>query len=357
MEGLRILGQSRLDQTPLHFHEPTLPFRAISINSDAAGSQKRYREFAILPHMFSADALGNSTESSANLLLLNIRRNKYDALTISPTCFYDIFTTFNLEPYILSLMANMCYGFHHFPPYDAVGKVKTHSFHLGTILFMLVWSFDPRTLATRAILLPRRDNGLHDGDVAYAQFASLLRSCAENVVSPLFLSFVANLQIHQWLDDYVCTVLKIICDIEARTGYGGWKSSTKHRLSIHEITEISKTIAHRLGTLANLGRHHGIATSLETYLENFESYPCQIEISSIVHQQQHDRVKEKYRSMLPILRRKPASIISYIQYLQERVRSQALVVRAYCTFRCIWDFDLSRPAEQSSHARRRSRQY
>ena len=84
------------------------------------------------------------------------------------------------------------------------------SFFLGTVLYVLIWSFNPRSLKTRAMLLTRRSSGLHNGEETFRQFRNILQSYKNYLYTPGLLAFVASAHIIQFVDEYILVELRLM---------------------------------------------------------------------------------------------------------------------------------------------------
>jgi hypothetical protein len=276
-----------------------------------------------LSEPFDADFGGESPE--ATLKLVRIPRGDNGDINISKRIFLEIFTSFSIDPYIQYFLARNCYGFHSVKSVDPSTDDPTYSYFIGTVLYVLIWSFKPKNMETRAILLPRRSNGLGDGDGAFRDFDNILDLYKCHIYTPCLLSFIASIHIIQFVDEYISLELQQIRDIEAHTGHGAWKPTMpRGRLPIDEITKCSQEIGACLVDLANQTRHERIAASLLAY-SNDKTIDWQRSMP--------DACLSKYNSSTTVLnsialtlQNQVNSGISYIEYLQERAKSQSSVV-------------------------------
>jgi hypothetical protein len=235
----------------------------------------------------------------------------------------ELIESLDVDLYILHLIVHNSYGFHRFPATDAPvnGTKGISSFFLSTILYMLVWSFNPATTSTKALLMIRKTDGL-DTEVVRSQFDLLLEMYDSHIYSPGCLSLVAGTQLVHFLDKYITFQLEAIWSVESRTGYGQMsENNNKTLLTMDDVTTHSKEMGMSLGVLANLNRHLSIAR--ETFAHVSKTFELK--------QDEDTSMAGKKKDVMNVARILETQITwneKYVEYLLERAKSQMVIVRS-----------------------------
>ena len=151
---------------------------------------------------------------------VRIPRADNQILSVSAKDFKDLTELFNLEPLAVYLLARNSYGFRHLPPSGK--KAGVHTFFVGTVSHMLIWSFDSQTLRTGAILMPRFSSHYGGAQVTWELVTNLLKCHERRIFSPGLLVFVSAVFFLIVGDRHTIRQQKTIRDIEVQTGYGAW---------------------------------------------------------------------------------------------------------------------------------------
>lgn len=111
---------------------------------------------------FFQEGSGRATEDSpANLRLITISSqvdelsNWSPNLWIAKDVFLELVDLMGIHHGALWLLLHQYDGFHHFAPST---QFNTKTYYIGLSRYALVWTFNLSTLATRAIIIIRRDN-------------------------------------------------------------------------------------------------------------------------------------------------------------------------------------------------------
>jgi len=327
MEGLRQLARSSfIGQT---FSPPDSDFELINIvtfpSSPTSNTLLRMERDELERAIDNSNPSGGGAD--ATLQLVNVRRQDNETLLCSPNMFLHIFKIFGLEPYILYMIRSNCYGFHQFPANKSSVEDSSYSFFLGTVLYSLIWSFNPKTRATRAILMPRRSNGLKNGEAAFRDFRVILQTYQDHIRSPCLPAFVACIHIIHFVDEYIAVELQDIRQMEINTGHGPWNNPLVSKAGFEptKLTSWSGQVGAWLVNLANQLRHEDIAASLTAFILSRQKHTWCQDIQAS-HLARHDESMETFLSVIPVLQNQVANGKSYVNYLQERARSQSTVV-------------------------------
>jgi hypothetical protein len=260
-------------------------------------------------------------DAEAYLELLKIPIDDHEVLQIAKQDFLNIIACYNIHPYIRQLLQNNSYGFHQYPAQQG----NSSTFYIGTLLYILIWSFDAATMTTAAILLPRESNGFTNGAAAFDEFQTILRIHKSHLYSPYLLAFIAGMHITRWLDNWTYHHLRGIRNAEQATGHGPYGWAGKISLDVDAITRCSRHIGEILVNLANQLRHEDIMDSLIASISDDDSYKNSCR-TQILFPKLYDEGMQTFRSVKSALQRQMMSRRSTVTYLQERARSQSTVV-------------------------------
>ncbi|KAN0115485.1 hypothetical protein V8E51_005029 [Hyaloscypha variabilis] len=329
MEGLQELAKEMFEKEQ-QFRQVSSPIDLINIS--ASPSEDMSYGVVEVHNRYLVSAL----DGEATLKVVRILREDNEILNISRDLFMEIFQLFEIEAYILYLISRNSYGFHRFEATKSSSNDSLSSFFLGTVLYVLIWSFNPRSLKTRAMLLTRRSSGLHNDKETFRQFQNILRFYKNYVYTPGLLAFVAGAHIIQFVDEYILLELRLIRSIEAGTGHGTWRSElprvhghvvrdelTRKSDDITLITRSSGMVGGCLVDLANNARHAEIASSLLAFLlEKIDSS----HLAQDFDRRNYDASAKALQLLVPTLQGQIKSAKSYIRYLQEQARNQSSVL-------------------------------
>jgi hypothetical protein len=262
--------------------------------------------------------------STPDLKLVQIWIGNPIPIGLQNQLFSHIFESFHLNPYILHLMMTNSYGFHQFPDVKNGG---TSCFYLGTIMYMLAWSFNSNTRESRAILLIRKDNGfLYKEDIS-AYFFRILTAFSGHMRSSKFLGLTALTQLVHFLDRYIYHCLYTIKEIEESTGYGD-VVPRESVLTLDKITLLSKKTGRYLAVVANIRRHLHFANDL---IAHIKSKSDQRATGLAGAPETPDQLEDSMMEAASVLERSISSNEAYVNYLFERAKSQMTVLQGLIT--------------------------
>jgi hypothetical protein len=155
MEGLQELAKEMFEKEQ-QFRQVSSPIDLINISA----SPSEDMSYGVVE--VHNRNLVSALDGEATLKVVRILREDNEILNISRDLFMEIFQLFEIEAYILYLISRNSYGFHRFGATKSSSNDSLSSFFLGIVLYVLIWSFNPRSLKTRAMLLTRRSSGLHN---------------------------------------------------------------------------------------------------------------------------------------------------------------------------------------------------
>jgi hypothetical protein len=250
-----------------------------------------------------------------------------ETIGMSKESFQRVFRAFSLDPYVLGLISQNWYGLYESP--------TAHNGHrcifIGTVIYVLTFSFNPTTTNTSAICLIRTNNGYDRGLEAVDELGNLLRTYALNVYSPAFLVVIALTHIVQFFDKHIYQILLDIHGTEHITCHGPYAAGSG-KASLEQLTNISKKLGKLTVALSNVVRHQAIAASMvkfvEKYIDGLERHHGILE----EHQANIQRCKDEFSVIVEALKQRIEGTAGTVKYLQERTQSQSSVVRAHSCY-------------------------
>ncbi|KAI1333420.1 hypothetical protein F5Y16DRAFT_13477 [Xylariaceae sp. FL0255] len=330
METLRQLAdipQERFKPRPHNPHHPHVityvHTRIFSTAQPPEFSQLGADEVTLMSKLVSLEQrVANNSTIAASLTLVSMGRDQNENILVSRMLFTSVFRQFGIDARFLQLIKTNRYGLHY--DWDAEGERV--SYYVGTALYSLMWTFDRKTRTTKAILLSR--------DVISSKelgsLAKLLKLESRRLYSPFLLAWVSLVHLSNWMDSSTYHALTRIRHLEELTGYGPYgQRKAAGEVPIDDLTQASKDVGWVQVNLANQIRHVTIGTAIATHFSTrapkITDYatgpfvtPCQQEL-------------EAFNETIPSLQRSLNDSSAYVDYLQERVRSQNTVVYALMT--------------------------
>ncbi|KAK5653742.1 hypothetical protein OQA88_7898 [Cercophora sp. LCS_1] len=320
MDGLRDLATSSFQlynkfRDPIPKTEDESKIQVFRISSSANENPEISNTFVpedSLPTPTRYDDPTPGKHPRATLQMTIITRGHDEVIGMSKPNFLRLFDSYNLDPFTLNYISQNFYGFHSsLTPHNGAYSVL-----IGTVPFTIVFSFNPTTLATSAILLARVYNGLTSGKQVVQEFTRILQQYAERVDTPAILALVALVHLGQWQDGVLYKSLQMIRSAEDVSGYGP-SGRASERVDIDDLLGVQWRIGEIVLGLANVDRHHDIAQSLFGYLE------------SQVMRGGGDQVvgsNEGLADVVNVLRQQFSGANSTAKYLRERTECHSAVV-------------------------------
>jgi len=266
-------------------------------------------------------------QANAMLDLVIIPRDDAEMIKMSKSNFLRVYDSFNIDPYTLNYISDNWYGF--YSPSAMYNGVYT--FFIGTVLYVLAFSFNPGTMTTSAILLPRTSNGFGTGSSATKEFEAILSQYIDRIYSPVILVFVAFIHLQQWLDKSIYVQLTTLRGVEYESGYGPYggksKGLTSKGVKLDTLTQLSSKVGSMLVTLANTTRHQEIAASLAEFLGNSASPAASTYDIAEGLREMCNRSQAGFEHVLACIKQQLKGGSSTTKYLQDRTQSQSSVVR------------------------------
>ncbi|KAI0523762.1 hypothetical protein F5B22DRAFT_415567 [Xylaria bambusicola] len=258
-----------------------------------------------------------SEDATASLMLVTLNRDRDEKIILSKSTFMEIYQRFGIDQRFLQHISTNRYGLH----YDWNGQVL--SYYVGTALYILMWSFDRRTRATRAILLSR--DFISTGELG--SLRQLLQLEIRRMHSPFLLAWVSLVHLSNWMDSSTYYLLTTIRQLEELTGYGPYgMHTTKSEIPIDQLTQASKNVGYVQVNLANQLRHVTIGQAIASHISSRKPKLADYAIEPFIGD--CEREIDEFHMTTNTLKRSLNDSAAYVYYLQERVKSQNTVVYA-----------------------------
>lgn len=262
----------------------------------------------------------SSKRQPSTFRLIAVPRSHDKSLLISKEGFWRLFKSMDLDMWVLHSVARKYFGFNF---YRAPNGCTTC--FVGTVFYALVWTFDPSSRSTNVIALVRQSNGLKGGNAIYAELAAMLQDYASFIDNPYLPVVIAAIHIVRFLDQSLGVGFDVIREVEAKTGHGAWFDPHGSKMSIDDITVWSRTTGAIRVDTSNHFRHVEIANALLSAISN-----DLCDMRSCMRGNGHENYessKAELQAVADIVQRQVDSCKATARYLQERVKSQADVVR------------------------------
>ncbi|KAI0200189.1 hypothetical protein F4808DRAFT_429969 [Astrocystis sublimbata] len=262
----------------------------------------------------------SNQDVTASLTLVSMNRDRDENISITKGAFMALYKRFGIDLRFLQHVRTNRYGLH----YDWEGT--RCSYYVGTALYILMWSFDRSTRATKAILLSRDFISAEE----LGSLRRLLQLEIKRLHSPFLLAWVSLVHLSNWMDASTYHLLTSIRQLEELTGYGPYgRKNTNNQVPIDRLTQASKDIGHVQVNLANQQRHVTIGSAIAGHIATRGAKLTDYAVGVYVPKCREEL--EEFNATIPSLQRSLNDSNAYVDYLQERVRSQNTVVYALMT--------------------------
>ncbi|KAM3431697.1 hypothetical protein MY4824_007007 [Beauveria thailandica] len=226
--------------------KPQLLTIKAAIGEDSSFLLREIDDEYILKHLNLPDD-GQAPGASLSLIVVPYNTQNW-SFEISKTTFLRIFQLCALDPAALDLIRFPAWGMHVFrQSADAV------TYYLGSVLSIICWSFDPKTVTTRGIMIPRSTFDTGHARDTLARFARLLSLQKDHIYTPHTLTFTQLVDLVSTIQELMSSDLTKLAQIERMTGHGLWtrslEGSAEESDPAHELPwlkEASKIIGNKL---------------------------------------------------------------------------------------------------------------
>lgn len=331
MDEFTELAREDFEKKQAFRHVPSgFIYQTISISASTTAPATCHQgdvELQQLAPFFKEGSQRATVDCPANLRLIAIR-SKVDELSnwlpklwITKDIFLELVDLMGIHHGALWLLLHQYDGFHHFAPST---QFNTKTYYIGLSRYALVWTFNLSTLATRAIIIVRRQ--IPD-DLLKDVTKGILQRYREYIHSPILLGYVCSLSLGRHFDvELESEQLSRLRSIEHFTGYGPDQSKIKGRIDIDFLTTSLQWIGEILNHVANKERHVRMLYSvLETVAAGVSD---ELSIVPIHSSNKVQESTDKLIAALPPMRSRMDATQEYLKYMKERsARLSAVVSR------------------------------
>lgn len=333
METLGRLGHAYIFDHQFSAPQPGFLYDTVRLTTDSDTSVRcrSQRMTADRLPAFISEALPLSA-----LSLVAIRRHQKECL-ISRDGFLDVFEACGLGGWTLHLEAHRYHGFHYHT--DEKGRTTCY---MGTVLYTLMWC----TVASETqadcdsvrVLVVTRDSSSHGrrGRETLEELVATLQDTTSNISQRSWMPFAVALDMVKWLEICLQRDLDRTRETESNTGHGilrrGRGGYTSRSLA--SIEQWSKEVSATLIKSADHYRHAESVAALLLFIQETSGLPGSF-----------SRPMDDMATAVSVLQRHISSLKTTLQYIQDRLKSQATVVsNEWLFFFFFFSFSLSRAA-------------
>ena len=246
-----------------------------------------------------------------------------DGILMSKDCFLTLVDQFDIDPCVFHYIQLDLHGLHIFPNGNG-----TYTFLVAVTWYELIWSFNPQTLETKAILIlwpsPARTY-----NESLTDFLELLTPQSNLFYTPLALAFAALADVTRSADRLGFCIWLSIYKVQRMTGHGTGSYDGADEGEHHQIDglmKISKTIGQTLSNIARHLRHMDLADELVAVIEDYSVWRDRF---SKVRPNQlgcFDQAISDISAAMQTLKQRILFRKSCLSFLSERARSQSTTV-------------------------------
>ncbi|ETS87445.1 hypothetical protein PFICI_01273 [Pestalotiopsis fici W106-1] len=218
-------------------------------------------------------------------------------------------------------------GYHHFP-----GDGEIETFFFGYSRQAIIWTYNRRTLSTRAMLVARLPNlspsrlAAEISERAQSLLLLVLERHARHVSSPNFMGYTFAVSVCFLYDHYDNQhELAQIQEIEAATGFQWLGTPLREGFSIDQITKWLQISGQVLiaysGRKRSLGAIESLLDHLNSELDDEYLSPCETALRNHAMDSRHH-----LSEAIPQLRRRIHAYDKYMDYMTFRVERLSSVV-------------------------------
>ena len=197
-----------------------------------------------------------------------------------------------------------------------------------------MWSYDPASMATRAILLTRTSK---NADKNSSTLMSKMEHYKTLAGHPLFLAFVGYVDTAFFIDRLLLGQLDAVRIVEERTGFSYFKQhkplvtfTTEEELA--DVSEMTKTVSSILVAMADVRQHiQYCQAALKAFTIDGQTWRAAIPKSSDSYIEMTS--KDIYLASIA-LQPQLESTAQSTDYVRERARNQLTVVSNYYHMQC-----------------------
>jgi hypothetical protein len=250
-----------------------------------------------------------------------------DGIKSLPSLFGLVWRSFRLDPYMMYMFNRNLPGFFRIPS-STTGDALLN-FYVNCQAYWLLWTFNPSTLSTNAIVISRNSRG---GRATYPHLHARLKRYSDLAGHPLFLALITALERIAYIDIFLREQHKRIGRTEEHTGFSHFHIDKPQPLvkdpseELTQLSNLSRLASSVLVGLSDMVQHLNSSTTVVQALLSFS--PIEEKSGSDVMMRKEAEIKNIARVLDPQLKQR----FGYLGYIKERAQNQLTVV---CILLCV----------------------
>lgn len=262
--------------------------------------------------------------SKPSMNVVFFSKKRWKEISNNYTLRTEVFNILKLDVALHAYLVSSRSGWHY------VSSNEQYSFMIKDYLYMLAWTFDRTTLATRAIFTARDDyegqSSLKGQDGRF----NLPGLRVMHLYHPLSLACICLADFAFYFDNLIVDEGYRIGDIERDTGHGLWveEKTNAPAPELPKLMNASRDIAKIIVIFANLFKSVEVANTIVDSLQHDDSWEkwykkCRKDTKSLMH---FDQCNTSFRPAIELLRLRIKTIKQSGQVIDERAKAQSTVV-------------------------------
>jgi hypothetical protein len=235
--------------------------------------------------------------------------------------FRSVWHSFRLDPYMIYMFHRNVPGFFQLPLTSPDNSVL--NFYVNCQAHWLLWSYDPSTFSTKAILLSRSTPG---GPSAYPHLHARLKDYSVLAGHPLFLAVAIVVERISYVDVFLRQQRKRIGLAENHTGFSHFYINMPRRhvedaeAELDNLSNLSRSASSVLVGLADMMQHLQCSTILVDAMLNSNLVGGMLGVDLMARRE--TEIKDIAKILSPQLKQR----FGYVNYIKERAQNQVSVV-------------------------------
>ncbi|KAL8346215.1 hypothetical protein RB601_004004 [Gaeumannomyces tritici] len=341
MDGIKALSEAVFDAEQKFSppqHPSALVFETIELAHGSGELKPEQPEIRSLDEESLCSWFASPTEpGAATLRIAHITRKLDVSLEISQKSFLSLLATMRADSCVRYYICHDYDGFHTHgggggaaaTPSGAGGSSTLTTRFLGTLLYALVWTFDPCTLTTLVLFLNRR---LH----TFLGFVDTLRALRLHLAAgPSLPGFASGLFLTREFDHQTGRwELGTLREVETETGFGPHphaRANTARNFDIQQLTNWVQAVGEVGGNMDNRMRHMRVARGVLEVVKSEGADPPDLEFRGGDARRRYLEASAALAEAVPVMDRRMATYIDYLAYLSVRAQRLSAVLFAQLT--------------------------
>ncbi|KAI9711518.1 MAG: hypothetical protein M1820_002082 [Bogoriella megaspora] len=319
MDVLRADAELLLDDLPPRTDADR--YEVIRITSSRTDRAKKIFEDKTLNNVELQAFIEPSPSASDGISTKIVRVHYKSDLGIKSTApmLREIWHSFQLDPYMIYMVRRNVPGYFQF----SSSSSNVSNFYINSQAYWLLWSHDPATLSTNAVLFSRISPG---GRISYPYVHAHIERYSSLAGHPLFLGLATTMERIAYVDKFLRQQHRRIGRTEQYTSFSHFYiDSPKYHTEIAEETLVqlsnqSRSASSVLVGLADMTQHLQLSTSVIDAILSFSLSRGMQGIDAIIQQD------AAINSAASVLRPQVQARFEYVSYIKKRAQNQVTVI-------------------------------